>query len=49
MAGRLHVLPEDVQAVLPSVVGHRLVPAGEVTHANGSDIAGHLIKQVAIP
>jgi MoxR-like ATPase len=49
MAGRAHVVPEDVQAVLPSVVGHRLVPAGEVTHANGADIAGHLIKQVAIP
>jgi hypothetical protein len=38
-----------VQAVLPAVVGHRLVPAGEVTHANGADIARHLIKQVAIP
>ncbi|MGH8621711.1 MAG: AAA family ATPase [Burkholderiales bacterium] len=49
MAGRGHVLPEDVQAVLPAVVGHRLVPAGEVTHANGADIAEHLIKQVAIP
>lgn len=49
MAGRLHVLPEDVQAVLPAVVGHRLIPAGEVTHANGADIAGHLIKQIAIP
>jgi MoxR-like ATPase len=49
MAGRLHVLPEDVQAVLPAVVGHRLVPVGEVTHANGADIAAHLIKQVAIP
>ncbi|HEY7744165.1 MAG TPA: AAA family ATPase [Burkholderiales bacterium] len=49
MAGRAHVVPEDVQAVLPAVVGHRLVPAGEVTHANGADIAGHLIKQVAIP
>jgi MoxR-like ATPase len=49
MAGRAHVVPEDVQAVRPAVVGHRLVPAGEVTHANGADIAGHLIKQVAIP
>jgi MoxR-like ATPase len=49
MAGRAHVVPEDVQAVLPAVVGHRLVPAGEITHANGADIAGHLIKQVAIP
>ena len=49
MAGRGHVVPEDVQAVLPAVVGHRLVPTGEVTQANGADIAAHLIKQVAIP
>jgi MoxR-like ATPase len=49
MAGRGHVVPEDVQAVLPAVVGHRLVPAGEVTRANGADVAGHLLKQVAIP
>ena len=49
MSGRSHVVPEDVQAVLPGVVGHRLVPAGEVSRANGADVAGHLIKQVAIP
>ncbi|HEX9685444.1 MAG TPA: AAA family ATPase [Burkholderiales bacterium] len=49
MVGRGHVVPEDVQAVLPAVVGHRLVSASEVTHANGVDVAQHLIKQVAIP
>jgi MoxR-like ATPase len=49
MAGRDHVVPEDVQAVLPAVVGHRLVPTGEITRANGADIAAQLIKQVAIP
>ena len=49
MAGRGHVVPEDVQAVLPSVVGHRLVPAGQVDRANGADVAEQLIKQVAIP
>jgi MoxR-like ATPase len=49
MADRDHVVPEDVQAVLPAVVGHRLVPAGEVAQANGADVAEHLIKQVAIP
>src|SRR5687767_3100565 len=49
MAGRNHVVPEDVQAVLPAVVGHRLIPAGDVTRANGFDVAAHLIKQVAIP
>ena len=49
MAGRAHVMPEDVQAVLPAVVGHRLIRSGEVTRANGADVADHLIKQVAIP
>jgi len=49
MAGRGHVVPEDVQAVLPTVVSHRLVASGEVTHANGADVAESLIKQVAIP
>jgi MoxR-like ATPase len=49
MAGRAYVVPEDVQAVLPAVVGHRLVTAGEVTQANGADVAERLIKQVAIP
>jgi len=49
MAGRGHVVPEDVQAVLPAVVSHRLVAAGEVTHANGADVTASLIQQVAIP
>jgi MoxR-like ATPase len=49
MAGRRHVVPEDVQTVLPAVVGHRLMPAGEIIKANGFDIADRLIKQVAIP
>lgn len=49
MGGRAHVVPEDVQAVLSGVVGHRLAPAGEIGQANGADIAGHLIRQVAIP
>jgi hypothetical protein len=43
------VLPEDVQAVLPAVVGHRLVESGEVARANGADVADRLIRQVAIP
>jgi MoxR-like ATPase len=30
MHNRTHVVPEDLQAVLPSVVAHRLVPSGEV-------------------
>lgn len=48
MEGRTHVVPEDVQAVLPGVVGHRLTQT-DVTRVNGTDVAHHLIKQVAIP
>jgi len=47
MHGRNQVLPEDVQAVLPSVVGHRLQPAGD--HAHHKDLAESLISAVAIP
>ena len=49
MADRGHVLPEDVQAVLPAVVSHRLVPAEEVSRANGTDVVDLLIKRVPIP
>lgn len=44
--GRQQVLPEDVQAVLPSVVSHRLqTKQGEPV----SDFSAGLISQVAIP
>jgi MoxR-like ATPase len=49
MENRRHVVPEDVQAVLPGVVGHRLTPAADVGRVNGADVAQHLLKQVAIP
>jgi MoxR-like ATPase len=46
--GRDHVIPEDVQAVLPGVVTHRLRSYGTVTQA-GFDPAQHLLKAVALP
>jgi len=46
--GRTHVLPEDVQAVLPSIVGHRLSPAGE-REGGAASPAEILIRQVPIP
>jgi MoxR-like ATPase len=46
--GRDHVIPEDVQAVLPGVVTHRLRSYGTITQA-GFDPAQHLLKAVAIP
>jgi MoxR-like ATPase len=49
MEKRGHVLPEDVQAVLPGVVGHRLAFAGDAGRVNGADVADALIRQVPIP
>jgi MoxR-like ATPase len=49
MAGREHVVPEDVQAVLPAVVGHRLVPADTAAPVSGADVAANLIQQVPVP
>ncbi len=48
MAGRQQVLPEDVQAVAPSVVGHRLraITSGETKIL---DAAQELLRNVAIP
>ena len=48
MAGRQQVLPEDVQAIAPSVVGHRLRP---VTNGETKilDAAQELLRNVAIP
>lgn len=49
MAGRRHVVPEDVQAVLPGIVSHRLTRAGDVRAATDSDVAADLVQQVPIP
>jgi MoxR-like ATPase len=49
IAGRTHVVPEDVQAVLGPVVNHRLRATREhVAYATG-DFGGELIKAVPIP
>jgi MoxR-like ATPase len=47
--GRDKVLPEDVQAVLPGVAGHRLRPALEGVRRSSADIAAALIASVPIP
>ncbi|MDT8384450.1 MAG: MoxR family ATPase [Gammaproteobacteria bacterium] len=48
LAGRQHALPEDVQAILPQVVGHRLRSAvdGNDPHSDGLSA---LLQGVAIP
>lgn len=49
--GRNHVLPDDVQAVLTAVAGHRLRPAkgAATTHRARSELVAEIIKAVAIP
>jgi MoxR-like ATPase len=46
---RDHVLPDDLQAVLPGVVGHRLHPADERMGAGSVALANRLIEEVPIP
>ena len=46
IAGRDHVIPEDIQAILPSVAGHRLVSSDLQNHA---DSVANLLKAVPIP
>ena len=48
MEGRRQVLPEDVQAILPAVVGHRLHASADAVKG-GFDPAKELITNVAIP
>ncbi len=48
MKGRRQVLPEDVQAILPAVVGHRLHAAPDAAKG-GFDPARDLVTSVAIP
>ncbi|MDO8292240.1 MAG: MoxR family ATPase [Gallionella sp.] len=43
------VIPEDVQAVLPGVVSHRLQAVGEYQKQNSDTLARELIEAVAIP
>ncbi len=47
--GRDHVLPEDVQAVLPGVIAHRLRPVDEGTKVGAGDTANRLIEAVPLP
>ncbi|HEY5720437.1 MAG TPA: MoxR family ATPase [Gammaproteobacteria bacterium] len=48
-AGRDHVQPEDIQAVLPAVVGHRLHAADESRPLSPAALARGLLEAVAIP
>jgi hypothetical protein len=43
------VLPEDVQAVLPGVIGHRLIMHADERGVTPAAAARHLLQQVPIP
>ena len=47
--GRTHVLPDDIQAVLPSVARHRLRPAATERTADASFVSENLLRAVPIP
>ena len=49
LEGRDHVLPEDIQTVLPAVVGHRLHPADDARGTPPNELADTLLQAVAIP
>ncbi len=46
LEGRSMVLPEDVQRVLPSVAGHRLIPAAETP---ARELVNELLEGVPVP
>jgi len=46
--GRAAVLPEDVQAVLPAVVGHRLAAAADAAD-DPESLAAELLQAVPVP
>ncbi|MGR1218660.1 AAA family ATPase [Metapseudomonas otitidis] len=46
LAGRDYVIPEDVQAVLPSVAGHRLRERADPTGHGGGTLAQWLLREV---
>ena len=47
--GRDAVTPEDVQAVVPGVVSHRLQATGEFSRQNSAVLVRELVEAVAIP
>jgi len=49
LSGRLQLLPEDVQAVLPATVGHRLHSSADTGADEGATLARFLVESVPIP
>ncbi len=51
LAGRDHVLPEDVQAMAVPVLAHRVLPTGEASlaHRSTADIVRDLVERTSVP
>ncbi|MCU7815352.1 MAG: AAA family ATPase [Candidatus Thiodiazotropha sp. (ex Lucinoma kastoroae)] len=49
LEGRKLVLPEDLQAVLPATVGHRLQAAGDCGDNQGDGMVNNLLSAVPVP
>lgn len=49
MSGRGHVLPEDVQAILPAATAHRLRGSADGGSADGEGLSRLLLESVALP
>lgn len=49
LEGRDQVLPEDVQAILPATVGHRLHSSDDISADNGAVLAQQLLESVPLP
>jgi MoxR-like ATPase len=51
LQGRTFVLPDDVKALAPSVLGHRLIPKahGTVSASTGRDVVRQVLEQVPVP
>ena len=49
LEGRDKILPEDVQAVLPGVAGHRLRAEGEAARQSATELVVELARAVPIP
>ena len=47
--GRFQVLPEDVQAVLPATVGHRLHSTADTSVDESGGLTRHLLESVPVP
>jgi MoxR-like ATPase len=51
LAGRDHVLPDDVQALIIPVLAHRIIPTGETQLARRStaDVLRDLVRRIPVP